>query len=195
MKYLSVDIETTGLNPEKCQTLEVSFVVEDTNNIKPLEELPRFTVCIEHKRIHGEPYALSMPYNASIINDMKNKLEDRKFNFIKPDEFYSSLLLFLSKNDLLDDKNKATLNIAGKNFQAFDKPFIMKLLESDPQWNNQIRFRYRVIDPAILFVNWKDDSALPDLNTCKQRANISGEVAHDSYSDALDVIKLLRSTY
>ena len=42
MKYVSIDIETTGLNPDTCNTLEFGAVLEDTVNWKLLEELPTF---------------------------------------------------------------------------------------------------------------------------------------------------------
>ena len=45
MKYISIDIETTGLDRDLCQVLSIGAVIEDTNNIKPLEFEP--TVNIE----------------------------------------------------------------------------------------------------------------------------------------------------
>ena len=42
MKYISIDIETTGLDPENCQILSIGAVIEDTLNQLPFEELPTF---------------------------------------------------------------------------------------------------------------------------------------------------------
>ena len=51
MKYLSIDTETTGLSAKDHQLLEVSFILEDTNDIKPLDELPHLTLRIEYDEI------------------------------------------------------------------------------------------------------------------------------------------------
>jgi hypothetical protein len=83
------------------------------------------------------------------------------------------------------------INVAGKNFASFDKHFIERL----PRWKQLIRIRQRIIDPAVIFTDWKNDDSLPSLNKCKERAKIQGEVTHDALEDAWDVIELLRTQY
>ena len=58
-------------------------------------------------------------------------------------------------------KNMRPVNItaAGKNFATFDKLFLERL----PRWKQCIKLRQRVIDPAILYVDWKNDESLPGL--------------------------------
>jgi len=68
MKYISIDLETTGLDPENCQILTIGAVIEDTNNIKPMEELPTFHAAILHRRIEGSPFAINM--NKEIIESI-----------------------------------------------------------------------------------------------------------------------------
>ena len=58
-----------------------------------------------------------------------------------------------------------TISVAGKNFGTFDKLFLEKL----PRWKQVVKFRNRIIDPAILYVDWKNDTALPGLEECKKR--------------------------
>ena len=41
MRYVSCDIESTGLDKENCQILQIGAVVEDTKNILPIDELDR----------------------------------------------------------------------------------------------------------------------------------------------------------
>jgi hypothetical protein len=55
--------------------------------------------------------------------------------------------------------------------------------------------RQRVIDPAILMVDWKNDESLPNLKVCKERADIEGIVTHNALEDAWDVIEVLRKFY
>jgi hypothetical protein len=82
-------------------------------------------------------------------------------------------------------------NVAGKNFGTFDKLFLQEL----PWWQKLIRTRQRVLDPAILMVDWKNDKSLPNLTTCKERADIQGIVTHNALEDAWDVIEVLRKFY
>ena len=84
-----------------------------------------------------------------------------------------------------------TITAAGKNFGTFDKLF----LEQIPRWNQIVKFRSRIIDPSILFVDWKNDEQLPSLNECKERANVPGVVTHNALEDAWDVIQTLRTKY
>ena len=60
MKYISIDIETTGLDPENCQVLSIGAVIEDTNDIKPLADLPTFHGVVLPNRIEGDPYAINL---------------------------------------------------------------------------------------------------------------------------------------
>jgi hypothetical protein len=83
------------------------------------------------------------------------------------------------------------ITVAGKNFAVFDKLFLEKL----PNWNDTFELRRRFIDPATLFTDWQNDEYLPDLATCKKRAEINGIVTHDALEDAWDVIQLMRTQY
>jgi hypothetical protein len=96
------------------------------------------------------------------------------------------------KSPLIGSKTKPiTINVAGKNFGTFDKKFLEKL----PRWQQLIRTKQRIIDPAILFVDWKNDQTLPNLTECKERAGVKGIVTHDALEDAWDVIQTLRKFY
>ena len=46
-----------------------------------------------------------------------------------------------------------------------------------------------------MFVDFKTDDWIPNLDTCKKRAGINGEVTHNALDDARDVILTLRSKY
>lgn len=220
MKYLSIDIESTGLNPEKHQILSIGVVVEDTNDLNPIEELPTFHCAVLHNEIKGQPYALNM--NRELISKIveyqtskdKNAVED-KYNmlFRKEEDVVKSLWEFLIENDFMDinvleqpyvelkdgkmfpmitNKTPVThVTVAGKNFGTFDKLFIENL----PRWKQLFKIRQRIIDPAVLFVDWKNHESLPNLSTCKQIAGFEKNVTHNADEDAKDIIRLLRKHY
>jgi oligoribonuclease (3'-5' exoribonuclease) len=185
MKYASLDIETTGDNPSIDQVLQISIVVEDTANQLPIEQLPSFTCIVKHDRYCGNAFALQL--NSWILKEISKAASAEKkqeqytpkypiYNFPQALEKMAEFLKLHFKDE------KPT--VAGKNVAGFDLQF----------FPNDVRklFLNRVIDPAILFVDWDKDSQLPDLKTCKHRAKLEEYVSHDALDDARDIIKVVR---
>jgi hypothetical protein len=198
MKYLSIDIETTGLNPKTCDILQFAAVLEDTSNPKPLEDLPRFEAIFIQDSYKGDPFALSMHSEIfkKIAIARKKNLEycpDNNIHFMIIDFLPTALASFLLKNDcsFREKNSNIYINIAGKNVSSFDIPFLNAKMKD---WGG-IRFLNRSIDPAILYFDLENDDSLPDMKTCMQRAGIDGEVAHTAMEDALVVVKLLRNKF
>lgn len=224
MKYISIDIETTGLDADLNQILSIGAVIEDTNNLVPIEELPKFHAIIKRESVYGSIYALNL--NKDLIQAMKDHSEARTeelkqeveesfgAKFYQEDEVVEALYQFCYRNGLVefDDKvfgkhvklvdgimypiltsnmPKTYLNCAGKNFAGFDKKFLEKL----PRWKQVFSIRSRVLDPGVLFVDWKNDESIPSLDLCKQRAGIEGVVTHNAVEDAMDVVMLFRKQY
>lgn len=189
MIYVSIDLETTGLDPINNQILEFGAVIEDTNNILPIHELPSFQVYIDNGNlIHGNPFALQM--NATILKRIAT-FEDG-YVYTEPKYLGELFHKFLKDNGFpLELNSKIKINVAGKNFGAFDLNF----LNNCENFNNYISISHRIIDPAMLYVNWKEDKSLPNLTECKARANLNGEVTHNAVEDAIDVINTLRLFY
>lgn len=187
-KYVSIDLETTGLNWETCQILSFGAVIEDRSKETPIEDLPKFHKIINRDFIKGEPYALSL--NKDIIETIKlGKSKDLIYEQDLADYFLS----FLLQNGYEGIQNTSwgsvsvKINVAGKNFNGFDKRFLEKV----PDFLNIIRIGHRVLDPAPLYLE-KDDVDLPNLQTCLDRAGIKTEVTHNALQDCIDVIKVLR---
>lgn len=213
MIYTSIDIETSGLDPEKNCVLSIGAIIEDTEKKLPFEECPKFNAIILQNEIVGSPRAITM--NKDIISMVGEYLEgndETKQNyqthsdylFLEKEEVVKRFYHFLLNNgyrdgndwvppvSMIDSKSKPiTLNVAGKNFGTFDKLFLQQL----PWWQKLIRTRQRVLDPAILCVDWVNDSSLPSLTQCKERKNIEGVVTHNALEDAWDVIQVLRKFY
>jgi oligoribonuclease len=229
MIYVSIDIETTGLDNDNSQVLSIGLVVEDTNNLKPFDELPKLEVAIIRERLEGEIFALNM--NRELISDIlsykiaktpeakaeivertgreylyEEDVTKRIFHFLYdhkaldggPDTFNP-----LYQNRVVEVVNGKTypaltskmkpyyFNGAGKNFANFDNKFLERL----PRWKQVLKARGRTIDPSILFVDWKNDEAIPGLSLCKGRAHLDPHVTHNAIDDAMDIVKLLRTQY
>ena len=218
MIYVSIDIETSGLDHEKHKVLSIGAIIEDTEKKLPYEECPKFNAIILQNEITGSPRALTM--NKEIIEMIGDYLEGTDFerniintrtdySFYEKDDIIKEFYKFLWCNGfshldspsthvngkltpIIDSKTKPiTLNVAGKNFGTFDKLFLQEL----PWWQKLIRTRQRVLDPAILMVDWTSDKSLPNLETCKFRADVQGIVTHNALEDAWDVVEVLRKFY
>jgi hypothetical protein len=221
MVYCSIDIETSGLDHEKHKVLSIGAIIEDTETKLPYDECPKFNAIVLQNEIVGSPRAITM--NKQIISMIGDYLEGddevrhnfnthTDYSFYKEDEVVKEFYWWLEKNGYYQGNNGGgyvelkdgymrpiinsgtkpiTLNVAGKNFGTFDKLFLQEL----PWWKKLIRTRQRVLDPAILMVDWKKDISLPNLTTCKERAGIEGVVTHNALEDAWDVIEVLRKFY
>ena len=178
LKYVSIDIEGTGLDPDYCQVLELGAVIEDW--VSPVDKLPVFRRVLKYDRVQGEPVGMSM--NAKLLKQMAE-------GGIPSDELCSPMNLgwqfarWLESNGI-DPKH---VQAAGKNFAGCDAQFLKRV----PDFSNSVVFNHRTIDPCMSF--WQaDDENLPDSKTCMKRAGIDGKVAHTAVEDALAVIKMMR---
>lgn len=224
MKYISIDIETSGLDPENNQILSIGAIIEDTTTKLPFDKIPKFHAAIKRENLTGSLFAINM--NAKLIEtivqyqtahdqDEKNDLVQMTgMQFFHEDEIVQEFYYWLYENGIVerdpDFLNQQvvirngktypsfTMKIkpvhftpAGKNFGTFDKLFLERL----PRWKQCIKMRNRILDPAILFVDWKNDESLPSLGICKERAGLQGVVTHNALEDAWDVIEVLRKKY
>lgn len=208
MKYVSIDIETSGLDPENNQVLSIGAVVEDTTKKLRWDEIPKFYCIVLQRSITGSPRAIQM--NNRVIKFMGEYLEgskavrealEKNIAFYEKDEvakaFYTFLRPYFGEphsghpEDPNHVKKPLLINVAGKNFGTFDNVFLKKL----PWWQKLIQAKQRIMDPAMLFLDWEHDEELPSLTICKDRAGVEGDVTHDALEDAMDVVDVLRKFY
>ena len=189
MHYFSLDIETTGLDPEMDQILEIGVVVDTQHGRKTLRlvaNLPRIT---------GDVRALVL--NSELIEDiarlretgLTNSTEDDKVVFVPPQQFIGEFFEWLTEIGCSGQR----ILLAGKNIGAFDIQFIKKL----PDWDLLRKcVGHRYLDIGTLYYSPFDDGVrLPDLKTCCERAGVDRVDPHTGLGDAEDVLNCLRSHY
>lgn len=184
MKYVSIDIETTGLDMDRCQVLEVGAVIDDLSwpevvGKGPYGGRPYFRSLVDPGLIVGEPFALQM--NQKLLMELHEARKEDKD--ISPAAVDLRLTTFMS---MADDANLKAV-CAGKNVASFDIPFLKKAgFECTCK-----RIHHRSVDPAMLY--WqKGDRCSPSLSECLKRAGINEEVSHTACEDAWQVIRLIR---
>jgi len=177
LRYVSIDIETTGLNPETCQILEIGAVWEDWT--KPIHELPVYHRLVYHKEYRGSAYALAM--NANLLRHLSGQREPWWRDLDQVADDFAAWLTECGWD------GKAALTPAGKNFASFDRQFLKRL----PRFEQVVKLSHRTLDPAVLWWRAEDDK-LPDSKTCYERAGLDNKVAHTAVEDALAVVRLIR---
>jgi len=200
MKYFSIDLEMTGLDPNNHQILEFAAIYEDTKTKLSREEIPKFERIINHKELVGSPVALNL--NARLVkilagledvwgNDKRDYMED--YNIIGLGQLAGDFYQFIYENLAKDAAFKSnkdgsiTINVAGKNFGTFDLQFINQI----KGFKNKVRISQRILDPAMFYFEHHDER-LPNLLDCKKRAGLKGKVTHKAIEDAWDVVQLIR---
>lgn len=180
--YVSIDIETSGIDPNNCVILEFGAVIDDWKT--PVEKLPTFHTYIKHWKLVGEPYALSM--HSTLLLKIAECDDSIKYNPQPP--FTTEKLLLIQFAEWLRKQGLDPLKVqvAGKNFASFDLQFLNRLTG----YGNCVRFKHRTIDPAMFY--WTPGEEVPGTEECKKRAGLAGEVKHTAIEDALDVVRLVR---
>lgn len=218
MKYVSIDIETTGLDMDKHQIVEIGAVIDELGSDIPLEDLPKFRAVLIHedmtmgsycanlhrdlwpeilaakKYMGGAAYATGKYYKES------NKISpafsvDLTSHYLTPnllEHYLYKWLCFIicSKDPFFPEHN---LPAPIKINVAGKNPagFDIPFIEALPNWQGLIKFHRRVFDPASHYA-LDTDKNLPDLQECLKRAGIDKVVSHTAVDDALDVVRLIR---
>lgn len=173
MKYVSLDLETTGLDPKISQVLQIAMVLEDTNHQAPVAKLPHFNQLMLNEVLQGSWYAM-FEMNRDLIERCQK-------------EGAHPASVWCWAQEWLEDQGYSPTNravLAGKNVGTFDWHFLPESLRR--------YFHHRVIDPGSMFIDWSQDAppSLGDLLYPPQKV-----VRHDALSDARDVISVLRRSY
>lgn len=179
MKYISIDIETTGLDPETCQVIEFAAILEDTEKSNEYEYCPRFHryVLSRNQEYYGQIFAINM--NKNIFEKLANR--DQDYRYCLSDHLINEFSEWLSSNNI------QKVITAGKNFSGFDKKFLDKL-----GFSSNIKMHHRVIDPMPMYLK-SSDSEPPNLTECLKRAGLEPTDLHTALGDAWDVIRLIRN--
>lgn len=176
MKYISIDFETTGLDENECQILEMGVVWVNTKT----DETKEFYKIVRNDFYSGSEYAINL--NARIFNLLNENIHPSIIHIENLGISFNNFLYECgySKGD--------KINVAGKNVQSLDLKFLNKYLLKDIDF----KFSHKALDPEILFLNYFEDEEVPGLEECKVRAGFEQtKVTHNALEDAWDIVNLL----
>lgn len=181
-KYVSIDIETLGLDPKTCDVIEFAAVLEDF--VTPVEKLQYFQTYVTrpHNLYRGEAYAMSM--NHKIIERIAKR--ELGYTYSPHDCLEHTFAIWLQCYASVDYARGDKVIVMGKNFANFDLRFLRAL-----GFGREVRFAHRTLDPGSMFFRIGDEQ-LPDMEECLRRAKLPTWVKHEALDDARDVIRLVR---
>jgi len=188
MRYCSLEIITTGLDPLKNDILEIGMIIEDTIMKLPYEKIPKLRFWIDREHYRGNPYALVS--NQEVFKQICKLRDENSKRLIQPDDVFTKIGSFLKPyfavNNIFAPNS---IVIAGRNFGSLTRLFLSRLKSFEG-----IPFSPRVLDPSVICMDWENDSIPPSLTVCKERLGIRN-TKQDTLSFAWDIIEVLRSKY
>jgi oligoribonuclease len=192
MKFISVDIETTGLNPEECNIVELAAIAIDTDKPLTFDSCPKMRVLVKprHGLMAMNPFIANMHRELWPQFSSTKQFEQDKGKY--PIIFEENVILALNAfgKSLGPDK----MTFAGKNFASFDLPFIIEAGRhakgNGCEGPEKLHCRHRSLDPGSMYVIGSD-SECPNTETCLERARLKPTKAHTALGDAWDIARLV----
>lgn len=179
MKYISIDIETTGLDPEKNNILEFAAVMDYDSSVT-VENLPYIQYYIHHDLLCVSPSNLKF-----LGVDYYQKWMDSKQCHLS---YAIGDLLRGFKDLALPERTP----IAGMNYPSFDHQFLLK--DDTYKAVHSKYFGHRYLSPAMFYLK-ADDETIPGTEELCRRSGVkyNRDEAHDALYDARLVVQLIRN--
>lgn len=184
--YASIDLETTGLDPDRHQVIQFGVVLDDLET--PLDELPRMeTLVIPGGDIIGDPFALHMH------SDLLRRIAAIKAG--KSNEPYCDIVglggVFYDFLQTHGWSFKQKLLVVGANYGSFDHQFLRRY----PVYNN-IKLAHRFVSIGSMYwVPTKHGSEVPTVLECWKIAygDRLCPYDHTALADSMTVVELVRA--
>jgi len=177
--YLSLDLETTDIEPENGKIIEIAAIAFYVKDGK-VHEVGRFDEVIGYEFLNGSPYALNMAAESGLLKDIIKK-HPRIDNRATQSATTSSWHRFLRDQH---DTAGGKLHPVGKNVSGFDIPWL-----KEHNFKTSEYLSHRCVDIGNLFFD--PDIGPASLDTIAACEGL-GEVKHRAMDDVKMCIDLFQ---
>lgn len=180
MKYLSFDIEATGLN-ENCLIIEFAAVpfCTETKTIQKDLSYHHYIKCPSFDELKPTLDEWVIKHNRSLIE----KAHDQGLNLL---DWKNSLTEYLTSAPIVEYFGQGKITLFGKSMNAIDLPF----LNRDLGWNFMRQyFNHKVLDlssVAFALIDTKYLAPGQDSSSELMKLHQMGDVAHTALEDAIN---------
>lgn len=223
MKYVSIDLETTGLDPERHQIVEFGAVATEHGDMTPIDELPKFRAVILREDYNLNYYCAQLHKDlweeiGNIVDGMTDLNmgeiehlfavyygEEGEVEVCKEGAEYSKdfpCTHYIQPKYLQDIFNKWLAKVydlkAGEPITiniAGKNPamFDIPFLNAMPEWLGHVVKFERRVMDPAILYMKPEDVKMPNLQKCLRRAGLEGTVQHTAVDDAIDIVRLIRA--
>ena len=175
MKYVSLDLETTALEPGNGSILSIAMIVVDTEVVTkdtPLKELPSLHLLIGDANLFGEAYALNM--NSKLIESIVKEGEGFNGEYVFWEDVEDRIKSFLIEHF---DELKG-INILGKNV-GFDLEWLHSEFPNMSKW-----WHYTPLEVGSMVFNPIIHEKNPSLRACLEMFGLVNPHPHCALHDA-----------
>lgn len=180
MKYLSIDLEATGLRQDDL-IIEFGAVPFDavTGEINKNLSFHRFITCPSFEELKPKLDPWVIEHNKELIDTAHTK-------GLAMQEFKNEFEDYLSSKEIKEYFGQEKIILFGKSMSAIDLPFLNRDLGWDFMRNH---FHHQQLDLSSVVYSFIDLEKIPE--TCKSGGALSkyvgmGEVAHTALEDAIN---------
>lgn len=200
MRYVAIDIETTGLDRQRDQILQVAMVADQYPSAVDVLGCDYFEGLVWHDRLAGNSFALNM--NAEIVETLAGiewpehmspaprvtAFRGRTVSIYRGMGYLirDAVAWLRSLHNIGEGQElRHRITAAGKNAAGFDLPFLPEPLRE--------AFHHRVLDVGSLALGtmtpeqWGDLEYIPSLSDLRD-----APATHDALEDARDVARIIR---
>ncbi|MCB9093729.1 MAG: 3'-5' exoribonuclease [Halobacteriovoraceae bacterium] len=183
-KYLSIDIEATGLK-ENCYMIEFAAVAIDAHT-KIIDENISF-----HSYIRCPSFEdLKPSLDQWVIENNKELITEAHSHGLPLSQFKKNFETFLENDEVKNFFGKEKIILFGKSMNAIDLPFMNR----DLGWEwMRTYFSHRVLDFTSTCYSFVDIGILPqgmESGSALMKHFGMGEVAHTALEDAINTAKM-----
>lgn len=181
-KYLSIDIESTGLE-ENCHLIEIAFIPLDTeeNKLREEDSLRLLVGCPSFEE-------LKPVLNSWVKKHNKRLIEDAHQNGIPPEELPARIKEYLESKPLKEFFGDEPITLLGKSLSALDIPMMNRYLGGEFMRET---FHHHTADVTCFARALVDAGMLPPAHASGSKLikyfEVGSKVQHTALDDARDM--------